>query len=434
MRKEEVEIKKLGINGEGIGYINKKICFVENAMPEEIVEVEIIAENPKFLKGRVLQYLQKSKDRVETICQEDRYCQGCSLTSLAYAKHLPYKKGVLKDALKKYTNFDVDKLPIKATYPSPVEKGYRHVVSLPLTYFKGKVHAGIYQRETKYLTLMNGCGMQDPLINECLVEIENIINKHKARDYNDKIKKGLRFIRLKNIDGKIQVLFVTGQDGLKQEIVDDLSQIDAIKSIWFTINTTRHQDFELQGYKKMYGLSTLPFQYANQQYLYSVKSDFPVNPEMEKVKLDIIRSFIPEDASVLSLNCGIGLLELSMNNSVVAIDEKNYHIRDAKENAKFLHKDNVEFLCKNINEGTISQCKKQSFDYIVVRSEELSIAMKQSFVLSKSKNIIYVSDHPSSLAKDIEELSQYFKVESIIPLDTYPYTAKMETIVQLKRK
>ena len=26
-RKAEVEIKKLGINGEGIGYINKKICF-----------------------------------------------------------------------------------------------------------------------------------------------------------------------------------------------------------------------------------------------------------------------------------------------------------------------------------------------------------------------------------------------------------------------
>lgn len=434
MRKEEVEIKKLGINGEGIGYINKKICFVDNAMPEEIVEVEIVSENPKFLKGKVLQYIQKSKDRVDTICKEDRQCQGCSLTSLAYAKHLPYKKGVLKDALKKYTSFNVESLPIKATHPSPVEKGYRHVVSLPITYFKGKVNVGIYQRETKYLTLMNGCAMQDPLINDCLVKIENVLNNHKVRDYNDKIKKGLRFVRLRNIDGKVQVLFVTGQDGMKQEVIDDLSQIDAVKSIWFTINTTRHQEFELQGYKKVYGQSTLSFQYANQQYLYSVKSEFPINPDMEKIKLDIIRSFIPNDASVLSLNCGVGLLELSLDNEVIAIDEKNYHIKDAKDNAKFLHKDNVNFLCKDINEGTISQCKKKSFDYIVVRSEELSPAMKQSFILSKSKNVIYVSDHPSSLAKDIEELSQYFQVESIIPLDTYPYTAKIETIVKLKRK
>ena len=98
MRKERVEIKKLGINGEGIGYINKKICFIDNAMPGEIVEVEITNENPKFYKGKVLQYIEKSTDRVDTICKEDRHCQGCSLTSLAYSKHLPYKKGILKDA------------------------------------------------------------------------------------------------------------------------------------------------------------------------------------------------------------------------------------------------------------------------------------------------------------------------------------------------
>ena len=54
MRKEQVEIKKLGINGEGIGYINKKICFVQNALPGEMVEVEIIEDNRKFLTGKVL--------------------------------------------------------------------------------------------------------------------------------------------------------------------------------------------------------------------------------------------------------------------------------------------------------------------------------------------------------------------------------------------
>ena len=28
-RIEKVEIKKLGINGEGVGYISKKICFID---------------------------------------------------------------------------------------------------------------------------------------------------------------------------------------------------------------------------------------------------------------------------------------------------------------------------------------------------------------------------------------------------------------------
>ncbi|WP_270640129.1 23S rRNA (uracil(1939)-C(5))-methyltransferase RlmD [Longibaculum muris] len=434
MRKERVEIKKLGINGEGIGYINKKICFINNALPNEIVDVEIVEENRKFLKGKVVSYIQKSKDRVESICKEDKNCQGCSLTALDYQQHAPFKKGILKDALKKYTEFDVDHLPIQHVRACQVSKGYRKVASLPITYFKGKVNVGIYQRESKYLTLMNNCPMQDLLINQCLVKIEDILNECKARDYNDKVKKGLRFLRLRNIDGQIQVLFVTGQDGLKPEIVEKISQIEEVKSIWFTINTTRHQEFELQGYKKVYGQSTLPFHCFDQQYLYSVKSEFPINPEMEKTKLEIIRSMIPAQATVLSLNCGIGLLELAIDNEVVAIDEKNYHIKDAKDNAKFLHKSDVEFLCKNIDEATIAQCKKRKFDVVIARCEELSLVIQQSLILSKVKDVIFVSDHPSALAKNLEDLKKYYDIETMIPLDTYPYSAKIETIVKLKRK
>lgn len=434
MRKEQVEIKKLGINGEGIGYINKKICFVQNALPGEMVEVEIIEDNRKFLKGKVLKTMNVSSDRVESFCKEYHFCQGCSLTALSYKQHLPHKKGILKDALKKYTDFDVESLPIKAVIPAITQTGYKKVVSLPVTYFKGKVAVGIYQRESKYLTFMNNCSMQDPLINQCLVKIENILNEYKVRDYNDKVKKGLRFMKVRNIAGQIQVLFVTGQDGISEEVTKAIGQIEEVKSIYFTINTSRHQDFEQQGYKKIYGQSTLPFQCFEQQYLYSIKSEFPINPEMEMKKLDIMKSFIPENTSVLSLNCGIGLLELSLSQHVVAIDDKNYHIKDAKDNAKFLHKDNVEFICKNIDEATVQQCKKKRFDIAVIRCEELSRAIKQSLVLSKVKDVIYVSDHPSSLAKDLDELSSYYQIESIIPLDTYPYTSKLDTIVKLKRK
>lgn len=434
MKNEQVEIKKLGINGEGIGYINKKICFVENALPGEVVEVEILSDNRKFLKGKVVKYVQTSQDRAESFCKEAQFCQGCSLTSLVYRQHLPYKKGILKDALKKYTDFDVEKLPIKAVIPAPVNKGYRHVVSLPVIYFKGKVGVGIYQRESKYLTFMSQCPMQDPLINECLMKVENILNEYKVRDYNDKVKKGLRFIRVRNIEGQIQIIFVTGEDGIQEDIVKEIAKIDAVKSIFLTINTTRHQEFELQGFKKIYGKSTLAYQCFDQQYLYSAKSEFPICPEMEKQKMEIIKSWISNDASVLSLYCGIGLMELSMNNDIVAIDDKNYHIRDAKENAKFLHKDRIEFICRQVDEATISQCKKKRFDVAVIRCEEMTQAIKQSLVLSKIKDVIYVSDHPSSLAKDLEDLKKYYDIESIIPLDTYPYSAKLETIVKLKRK
>ena len=434
MRKEKVEIKKLGINGEGIGYIEKKICFVDHALPGEIVEVEIVSDNRKFLKGKVLKYVKVSEDRVSSFCKEDKNCLGCSLTELKYQKHLSYKKSILKDALKKYTEFDVEHLPIKNVIEAAVQKGYRKVVSLPIVYFKGKVGVGIYQRESKYLTLMNQCPMQDPLINEVLVKIETILNNNGVRDYNDKVKKGLRFIRLRNINGAIQILFVTGQDGISETATKQISEIEEVKSIYYTINTSRYQDFDLQGFKKIYGSSTLTFECFNQKYIYSVKSEFPINPVMEAKKLEIIKSFIPHDASVLSINCGVGLLELAIDNHVVGIDDKNYHIKDANYNAKFLRKENARFICKNVDEATVSQCKKNHFDVAVIRSEELSDAIKQSMVLSKIKDVIYVSAHPSALAKVLEELSRYYDIETIIPLDTYAYTSKVETIVKLHRR
>ena len=434
MRKERVEIKKLGINGEGIGYIEKKICFIQDALPGEIVDVEIIERTRQFTKGKVVRYIQKSPYRQPSVCKEYTNCQGCALTTLEYSKHLSFKKGLLKDALKKYTHFDVERLPIQKTIKAPETLHYRQVVSLPITYFKGKVHAGIFQRETKYLTLMNQCSMQDSLINICIQKIEDILNEHHVRDYNDKVKKGLRFMRMRNIDGQIQVLFVTGQDGMKQEVINDISQIPEVKSIWYTINTTRYQQFEMQGYKKAYGQSYLPFQCFDQKYLYSIKSEFPVYPQMEKIKLDTIRSLLSENSKILSLNCGIGLLELSLKQNIVAVDEKNYHIHDAKENAKFLVKDNVQWICQNVHEACIQQCKKNHFDEVIVRSSELSDAFKQSFILSKIKHIIYVSDHPSSLAKGLEELDKYYRIEKIIPIDTYPYSAKFDTVVSLIRK
>ena len=50
------------------------------------------------------------------------------------------------------------------------------------------------------------------------------------------------------------------------------------------------------------------------------------------------------------------------------------------------------------------------------------------------KDVIFVSDHPSALAKNLEDLKKYYDIETMIPLDTYPYSAKIETIVKLKRK
>ena len=47
-------IKKIGINGEGIGYYKKKITFVKGALPDEVIVCEIVEETPKYIIGKLV--------------------------------------------------------------------------------------------------------------------------------------------------------------------------------------------------------------------------------------------------------------------------------------------------------------------------------------------------------------------------------------------
>ena len=49
-----ITIKRLGINGEGIGYYKKKIIFIPNALPGEVVVAKITETFPKYLEGELI--------------------------------------------------------------------------------------------------------------------------------------------------------------------------------------------------------------------------------------------------------------------------------------------------------------------------------------------------------------------------------------------
>ena len=59
-----ITIKKIGINGEGIGYYNRKAVFVHGALPTEDVLCQFEKEYPNYIEGKVLKLKKQSKDRV----------------------------------------------------------------------------------------------------------------------------------------------------------------------------------------------------------------------------------------------------------------------------------------------------------------------------------------------------------------------------------
>ena len=65
----KVEVLKLDNFGRGITYINDKICFIENTLPNEVVEIDLTLETKKYYLAKVIKYIEKSPLR--TITQLD---------------------------------------------------------------------------------------------------------------------------------------------------------------------------------------------------------------------------------------------------------------------------------------------------------------------------------------------------------------------------
>ncbi|MFV0395627.1 MAG: TRAM domain-containing protein [Coprobacillaceae bacterium] len=436
MRVETVEIKKIGINGEGIGYIDRKIVFVKGALVGEEVEISITKSNRNYYEGEIRHIKNTSSDRVKPYCSKEKECQGCSLLHMKYTSQLKYKKEAIRESIRKYTSYDLKNTVFKDVMACKPLEGFISTINVPIVSMKERITFGIYQRESKHLTVLTNCFKQDQRINVCLKRLEDILTKHQCKTYNDKTKLGLRFLKVKLIDNDIQLVFITGKDGLSEKVIEDIKTISDVKGLFVSTNTSRYQDFEEVGYTKVFGNTRLDFQHHGKKYLVSVKSKLADNFPMYLKRNEEITKMAYDSEKILSLHCGIGLLELNMDKEIVAIDEKNYHIEDAKLNQKWAKKENINFVRGDIDDKVTLYAKKKEYDTFVVQNGRfgMSDAVKDSIRLSKVNTVIYVCESHSTLAKDIAELEKYYRLEKIVALDSAAYTPYVTTIVRLKRK
>ena len=106
--KNNIKVEKLDDFGRGIGYVDNKIIFINNAMIGEIVDVNIIKETNKYYEGEVIKYIKKSSDRVNVSCPYYKFCGGCNILHMNYDNQINYKKDKLKNILKKFSGLNLD--------------------------------------------------------------------------------------------------------------------------------------------------------------------------------------------------------------------------------------------------------------------------------------------------------------------------------------
>ena len=156
----KLKITGFANGGYGTGLINYKIVFVENALLNELVEIEIVQEKKGFIKAIAKEILEPSEYRVKPECPYYLTCGGCDLQHANYEYQLKLKQDVFVSTLKRIGKIELGETP--EIVPSEKQWHYRRRVDFKCR--NGKW--GFYKRSTNQFTPISECKIADERINE----------------------------------------------------------------------------------------------------------------------------------------------------------------------------------------------------------------------------------------------------------------------------
>lgn len=430
-----LEIKKAGINGEGIGFYQRKPVFVPGCLPQEIVLCTLEDEG-RYWRGELKKILKKSPHRIRPACDHCRDCGACALMETDYEEQLRIKKQLLEGTLFKYARIPSVEEDI---VPSPNVFHYRNKANLPVFERDGRLVNAIYRQGSNHPVLIEDCLIHEPRVEEIRKALLEVLNSHRMKAYDRKEKKGIRQIIVRGFEKEYQAVIVTGKDELF-EIIEDLKKIDGLVSVFQGINTRKDPIRMMpEKLKKLYGKKKITMHAGGFELHLSPQAFFQLNHDQaERIYRDV-SDLIPKKCErIVEAYCGIGTISLYLAEKakeIIGIELEERAVLDARENARINRFDHMEFLADDASHALRAILKEKDVDALVVDPPRTGLdeELLKTLLKSKIETIIYVSCNPATLGKDLAVLTDRYDIETIRGYDMFPNTPLVETAVLLKR-
>ena len=410
---EKVLIEKLDHQGRGIGKLNDKVIFVNNALPGEEVDVEITLEKKKFYEGKTIKIINESPERIQSKCPYFYECGGCDLLHMNYENQLKFKQNKVIDILTKYSKIENIESKIKAIISSDEAFNYRNKVT-----FQVKENIGFYKRKSYDLIPISKC----LLITDKMNEILNIIRDNfDLVDFDRVIIKDM---------GNCQVMLTL--------YLHKFNQIDKIEKIFKGNLESLNIYFENKNFKTIFK-SNIIEKLQNFSFLVSSESFFQVNSEQTVKLYNKVLEYCNLNKSdlVLDLYCGTGTIGIFLSpycNRVLGVEINEEAIKNANENKKLNNISNIEFMVGDTKEII----KKVNFNPNVIVVDPPRSGLDRSVISDilnlKPERLVYVSCDSMTLARDLFLLNEKYELLELTPLDMFPNTNHVECVCSLKLK
>jgi len=435
-----------------------KVIFMENAVPGDIVTVRLTKNKKDWAEGQILQITGLSEERVTPFCRDFGVCGGCQWQMLPYDKQLAYKQDQVTQSLKRIGKLEFPEvLPIleseKTThYRNKLEYTFssrryllREELADPLISTRQNAagfHArGIFDKVVDVDT----CWLQEEPTNEIRKVIKQWGLDNGVSFYDIQQHKGfLRNVQVRICrTGEIMVNVVFGEvdPSLQNALLGHLLQrFPRLTTLLYTINLKWNDS--LNGLEPIiyHGKGFVIEKLEHFSFKIGPKSFFQTNTAQAERLYQTVRAFaaLSGTETVYDLYCGTGSIGIFLSDQIgklIGIELIPEAIADAKENALLNQIEHAAFFTGDVT----VLCNDAFFethgrpDLIVSDPPRAGMSDKLIAKLLEiaAEKIIYISCNPATQARDLNLLSEKYRISAVQPVDMFPHTLHIENITAL---
>ena len=412
--------------GYGVTRIDGVVTFVDGGVTGDELEIKILKAAKDYAVSRIEKIIFKSKYRVSPDCTVFPRCGGCSFRHISREYELELKRNIVISAFRKN---GIDANVGEVVTDGRVD-GYRNKAQYPIDE-NGSI--GYYARHSHTVIPCEKCDLTAPELSEIASFVSEYI---KSKKWSVKHI----YLRIAEKTGQIMVCLVTPKSSLggEKEFAGELTErFPSVVSVLLNIHPEETNVILGKEIKVLYGADRIEDILCDCRFGISSLSFYQVNRSCAELLYNEAIKRAGDAKKVADLYCGAGTIGISFaksrpDASVLGIEIIPQAVENAKANAAINGIENATFICADAMTFEIDD-----FDCVFIDPPRkgMSAFLTDKICNSNLKKLVYVSCDPTTLARDAKKLIDAgFEMGEVTPVDMFPRTGHVETVVCLARK
>lgn len=438
MQTEIIDIERLGTDADAVGHLNNgKTVFIPLGCPGDKVEIEITKEQDRFARGFIANIIEPSPLRVAPRCTYFEECGGCDWQHVSYDYQLKAKRQSVVDALARIGKIEHADELVSACVASKHEYNYRNKIELAAHEVGSSLEIGFNKRKSDQLIKNESCPLFAKKFEKAPKALRGSLRfLLQNKNYAPLLRIGIR-AATNTSDCEVALYTPPGPFPRAQAVKIIRQALPKATSIVRVLLKGNAAERKVHKVEVLHGKGGIEEKLNGFTYHLSAPSFWQVNSRGAEVLVETVLDFLDVNGTdfVVDLYAGAGTFTLPLAaraESVAAVESYGPAVRDLRKNLE--RNDLYAEVIGGDAAREIAHFKH--IDALVVdppRSGLDKAVVDALLNLKGLQKIAYVSCNPSTLARDLEQLTKKYTIAQVVPVDLFPQTNHVETVVLMSR-